>query len=233
MQLTKTEYKNLTFYTRPRSDKFIIQEVLEDNYKYITEEDIKDIDTIVDIGAHIGVFSIFYSSFVNKIYSYEPFDENYFILQKNIEINEIKNINSFNIAVSKSSEDRLFYQSQETNARHTLLEPPFLSVYLNQKPYKIVKCTTLEEIINTNKIDKSTLLKIDCEGSEYDIILNAKKELFDNIKLILIETHQDNKYKYTYEDLIKKLKEIGFSVKYIPYFQENEFIAGNIIARKE
>ena len=69
------------------------------------EFEIKNNDVVIDIGAHVGLFSLFVSQFCKdgKIYCFEPVKENYEILLDNIDLNKIKNIISLNLAVSKKS----------------------------------------------------------------------------------------------------------------------------------
>ncbi|MEM4098071.1 MAG: FkbM family methyltransferase [Candidatus Micrarchaeaceae archaeon] len=60
------------------------------------------------------------------------------------------------------------------------------------------------------------ILKVDCEGCEYGIVLNAKKETLQKFDQIMIEYH------YGYKNLVRKLKEAGFHVKItVPKFSFN------------
>ena len=57
--------------------------------------DIKDTDIIIDIGGHIGLFSLYASQFCKNglIYSFEPVPENYNLLIDNIQSNDLNQIN--------------------------------------------------------------------------------------------------------------------------------------------
>lgn len=71
---------------------------------------IKHDDIVIDIGSDIGVFSIFASTKTNnKIFAYEPLKESYDLLQKNCQVNGIKNIIYDNLAVSDSTNRIKFY----------------------------------------------------------------------------------------------------------------------------
>ena len=63
---------------------------LAEDYK-ITDFSINDNDIIIDIGAHIGLFSLFASQYCKKgkIYCFEPIKENYDILTENIDLNKL------------------------------------------------------------------------------------------------------------------------------------------------
>jgi tRNA1(Val) A37 N6-methylase TrmN6 len=71
--------------------------LLED-YK-IKKFEIRSNDVIVDIGAHIGIFTIYASQFCNngKIYSFEPVKENYDLLLNNIELNRLEQVKPFEL----------------------------------------------------------------------------------------------------------------------------------------
>ena len=61
-------------------------------------------------------------------------------------------------------------------------------------------------------------MKMDCEGAEYEILLNTKKTIFDMIDKIVCEYHEPNYFgikekAYNPKNLIKHLKENGFDVK--------------------
>ena len=76
----------------------------------INEYDIEDFeinvnDTVIDIGAHIGLFSLLVSQLckTGKILSFEPVRENFDLLVSNLKLNHIEKVLPLNIAVSKNS----------------------------------------------------------------------------------------------------------------------------------
>ncbi|MEM3744721.1 MAG: FkbM family methyltransferase [Candidatus Micrarchaeaceae archaeon] len=78
-----------------------------------------------------------------------------------------------------------------------------------------IKIMTLEDIVKQYRIDNG-ILKIDCEGCEYGIILNAKPETLRKFDQMII------KYHYGYKNMVAKLKEAGFHVKItVPKFSFN------------
>lgn len=229
------EIKELKFKVRLPSDNYIIKEILEDNVKFLPESSLQNLDTIIDVGAHIGVFSIYYSQFAKEVCAYEPFDENYNLLCENIALNNISIIHPYNLAVVGNKKEKvMLYRSEISNARHTLLPPPYCSNYLIQKPYKIVEAISLDEIMRDKK-DKNVLLKLDCEGSEYDIIINSDIQTFNNIKTIIAETHEpeNNLTEYNTSYLIEILKSMNYEVEWRLYFRENQIIVGNLLAIKK
>ncbi len=168
---------------------------------------IKDDTIVIDIGAHIGTFSVFVAKQARNtlVYSYEPCPENYILLRENIKLNNFEgNIKPFKLGVwSKTGKHRLFVHNN-----YTQLAAMYLKKGWKNKKMINIECTTLKNIFTCNKIDKCNLLKIDCEGAEYEILYNTPKEYLKRIETIVAELH----FKDRNEPLKKYLSEIGFQV---------------------
>ncbi len=157
--------------------------------------DIQNKDIIIDIGGHVGLFALYASQFCKKgqIYSFEPVIENYNLFLKNVENNNLTNIKVFNTAVSKSDgKINLFLNSDQ--AAH--------SIFTKSDLFKEVNSITLQKIFEENNIKNCDLLKIDCEGAEYEILENLPIKYFTKIQKIIIECH----FVKTKKDLFNKLK---------------------------
>lgn len=168
--------------------------------------EIKNNDIIVDIGAHIGLFSLFASQFCKsgKIYCFEPIKENYEILLDNIDLNKIKNIIPLNLAVSKENEPVRIYMNSDESAH---------SIFPQGNEFVEVKSTTIEKIFDEQKIENCDLLKIDCEGAEYQIIDSIPEKYFSRINKVIIEYHLIDEKLELYQNLMKKLKDLSFKTK--------------------
>jgi len=70
-----------------------------------------------------------------------------------------------------------------------------------------VPVTTLEKIVEDYKINEG-VLKLDCEGCEYEIILDTNDNILRHFDYIMMEYH------YGFESLRQKLKNVGFRVNY-------------------
>ena len=120
-------------------------------------------DVIIDIGAHIGLFTLYASQYCKNgtIFCFEPMDENYDLLVDNITQNNLKNVKLFKSAVSKSESTITIYRNKD-DAGHGMFR--FTSHALK------VDSISLKKIIDENSINQCNLIKIDCEGAEYDIL---------------------------------------------------------------
>jgi FkbM family methyltransferase len=167
--------------------------------------EIKSDDIVIDIGAHAGFFSLKASQTCTrgKILSFEPFPNNFEILKKNLELNNISNIYPKNIAVSKDvGKCKLYLGHDSTN-----------SIVKQKEHFIEVSTTTLEKIFDDNKLTHCNLLKLDCEGSEYEILFSTNPSIFKKIKKICMEYHVIPESKYTVEELILFLENNNFIVK--------------------
>ena len=169
---------------------WIIQEYNKPDYQ-ILENDI-----IIDIGAHIGLFSLYVSQFCKrgKIFSFEPIDENYKLLLENIKLNKIENIIAVQKAVSGDEKTIKIYLNEDQAAH---------SAYSHGDSFIETESISLKEIIDVNSIKKCNFLKIDCEGAEYGILKSVPDEYFKAIMKIGMEYH----FSDTKSNLLKELKE--------------------------
>jgi len=167
--------------------------------------EIKENDTIIDVGGHIGLFMLFCEQFCHKgkIYCFEPASDNYKIFLDNTKLNNFKNIFPFNIAVSKQDGKIPLYLNDDTSGH---------SIFLKNSNSIQVDSITLQKIFDLNNIKKCNLLKLDCEGSEYEIIDSLPESYFSMIDKMIIEYHFAEKYPKLLINLIKKLELTSFSV---------------------
>ena len=183
----------------------------------IDDYGITENDTVIDIGAHIGLFSLRVSNFCTKgkIFSYEPIKDNFECLISNIKLNQLEHVLPFNLAVSSnSSELDIFLNDDESG--HSIF---------SEKNKKItVNSISLKEIFDQNNIKICKLLKLDCEGSEYSIIDALPLEYFKRIDNIVIEYHlADTKPEYS-KKLINKIKNAGFTIETKPHYNDMGFL---------
>lgn len=166
---------------------------------------INNDDTVIDIGAHIGLFALFASQFCKDgmIYCFEPVKENYDILLYNLQLNHIKNVKPHNIAVSHHIGTVTIFLNDDESGH---------SMYVTSKKSITVQSNSLQNIIESNKIEKCNFVKIDCEGEEYEIINSLPVEYFEKIQKMCIEYHFVDEKPYLLKDLTVKLKGLSYDV---------------------
>lgn len=181
-------------------------------------KDLKKIEnepTIIDVGAHIGSFSVFMAiKFDNaKVFAFEPNPDNFELLHENIEINRLENkIFPFEVAVDSEEGNRAkFYLHPDNLGMHSLLyRKPKSPRYEQKKRIIEVETISLKEIFEKNRISKCDLLKMDCEGCEYNVLYGTPKDILEKIKIITIECHPEGDKK----ELKKYLEQSGFITEF-------------------
>ncbi len=209
--LTKENYiyqfnmrNGMKYLFRARTfDRAVIREIhLEDEYR-LNYFILPDHSIIIDIGAHIGIFSIYCSKMSKKIYAYEPVTSNYYLLKKNINLNSLgAKIIPLDSAISDEQENLRIFLSNENMATH--------SIFKKSKDYMDFKAITLEDVIIENKIHKCDLLKIDTEGAEYKILFGLPNKYFERIERIFLEYH-DFTENHQHGEIIELLKKKGYN----------------------
>ena len=91
-----------------------------------------------------------------------------------------------------------------------------------------VESTSLQKIFEENKISSCKLLKLDCEGAEYEIIDSLPSEYLDKIQNIVMEYHSADTKPELVKNLIQKIKNAGFKIKTRPHHDDMGFL----VARK-
>lgn len=175
-------------------DENIIKDELNDIYKIP-----KNSKLVIDIGANIGVTSLMCAKQGAFVYAFEPEILNFDVLKYNVKINNFYNkIICINKGVGKSNKlTELFIHPSNSGATSSYLEQKGL----NKENYQIVEFISINTVFDFYDINYCDLLKMDCEGSEKDIINDLYEELINKIGQISVEFHD----KKIMNDLIKKL----------------------------
>ena len=183
--------------------------------------EINSSDIIIDVGAHIGLFSLLVSQFckTGKIFSFEPIRENFDLLVSNLALNHIENVFPFNVGVSKKSGKLNLFLNNDQSAH---------SIFPKGSESITVEATSLQKIFDEKQISSCKLLKLDCEGAEYDIIDSLPVEYLDKIQNMAIEYHLADTKPELIKNLILKIKNAGFKIKTGPHYNDMGFL----IARK-
>ena len=174
---------------------------------------IRTPQNIIDVGAHIGLTSIYYSlKYPNaKIIAIEPEKDNYQMLLKNT--SEYKNIIPINSAVSNTKTE-MFIIGKESYAKDRYLKSAEYHLS-SEKAVHAEKITTslIDDIIKNYNIDYIDILKIDVEGSEKEIFENNYDLWLSKVKILVFEQH-DYKIHGSSKSIFKALCNYNFYYLY-------------------
>ena len=155
---------------------------------------------MIDIGANIGDTAIYFILMgAKKVIGLEPSQEIFKHAEKNLKLNNLSSqINLFLAGCSNSKTSiELDYAEQ--------ISKNIENSKIISNDIKKIPTLSLEDIITDYTNDK-LILKIDCEGCEYDNILNTSDHILKKFDQIQIEYHSG------YSNLKKKLEKCGFKV---------------------
>lgn len=219
----------LHFITRSNPISFEVPQSLYPVFKEIFMEDVYNIASvaevlplspvIIDIGANAGFFDIllFSKKTGAVIYAYEPLPDNISQLQKLISVNKAlaKKLHFYQQAVTgmpKQSIDLYI----EAEAQSSVVASIFSNFDKRNTKKITVPCITLADIILQNNLAEIDVMKIDCEGSEYDILYNTDPALIRRAKLLLIEVHDLDNDRNNITSLNNHLVQIGYFTSHHP-----------------
>ncbi len=197
----------LGFYITHHLDAHVIFEIFINRDYYLKLDRVK---TIFDIGAHVGIASIFLSTNYPSasIYAFEPNNKSYRRLKKNLKYNKISNVKVFNWAiVGKSTPKRTLFVDSKSGMSTMFGRSDKELISAKQT----VTTKTLSKVLKAEKIKSVDLVKMDCEGAEYEILLGLNPSAYRQFKAFVIEYHDDIT-EHTHQDLIDIFKKNSYQV---------------------
>jgi FkbM family methyltransferase len=195
---------------RGAMDIWAVKETFLDAFYARYGAPIQDGWTVVDIGAGIGDFSIYaaYNHPNTLVYAYEPFPESYQLLIKNLTQNAVSNVVAFEEAVW-CCEGKLVLDLSEGEPLQITSSDSLQEVKGHERV--TIQAITLEEVLERERIDIVDLLKLDCEGAEYEILMKAPEETLTKIERIIMEYH-DLDEDHAHKKLVPFLEKLGYVV---------------------
>jgi len=160
---------------------------------------LKEGQTIFDIGANIGYYSLLASKRIGdgRIYAFEPVKQTFERLTKNVKINNFKNIKVNNLAVSNEEGTVDIYVA---NSKNTGTSSITNHMHFNGDK-QTVKSLTIDHFVKSNNIEAMDIVKIDVEGAEMMVIEGMEKSLRKFNPIVMIEL------------IDERLKAAGSSIK--------------------
>jgi FkbM family methyltransferase len=173
----------------------IIGIFIDEDYKFLNVKN----KVVIDIGANIGDSPLYFAlSEAKKVIALEPYPYSFNYALKNVEINNMGGkIMLLNAGYGRDSE--IFVEENKITDLGTDLTP--------STDGKKIKVYSLKTLMYDYNLNDELILKIDCEGCEYNL-LNEDNETLRKFTRIQIEYH------YGYDKIVNKLKECDFDVKY-------------------
>jgi len=175
-------------------------------------------EVIIDIGAHVGTFTVWAASANRqaRVIAVEPFGPNLRYLRQNVAANRLANVTILE-ACCGGTEGTVELQARGPAARNTIYcSDNYGSIF---RAIAQVHVVTLDRIFSEQGIEHCDLLKLDCEGAEYDILYAASETTLARIRRIAMEYHVGMN-QHRPELLAAKLEQCGFTVDLHPPMDE-------------
>lgn len=167
--------------------------------------------TVIDVGAHIGSFTVPMQEWVGasgKVLAFEPMPELFECLRRNVGRASYRNAELYQVALGNQNGKVTFGRNKLNYGACSMVNPM-------GEPVE-VWCRSLDELYVGAPI---SFMKIDCEGAEIDVLRGARQLLTMCRPVLFIET---NSYAFkargiTQADLIHEIVELGYPrIRYFP-----------------
>ncbi len=202
-----------TFQIRNFMDAWIVKEVYLDRDYERYGVALQPGWTVVDIGACLGGFAVFAAKRAPgiSVHAVEPAPDSYRLLCQNLALNHVTNVAAHPFAVAGASGPLTLY-TFEDHAEQNSMMPTRAS---GEPTAVAVEGLTLADLFERLAIARCDFLKIDCEGAEFEMLLNTPPELFTRIRHICMEYH-DSVTAFSHADLLRRFESLGLEVKRFP-----------------
>lgn len=161
---------------------------------------IKPGNTVYDIGANVGFYTLLSSVLVGpkgKVIAFEPLPRNVFLLTKHMQINHCPNVTIYQYAVSDNTGEACFNPSSNPCMGH-----------LSEGGEIKVKTVALDELILLGDVPPPEVLKIDVEGAEDRVLRGAEHTINRHKPIIFLSTHSPK----VHHSCCERLKTLEYSL---------------------
>ena len=183
----------------------LFAEVIQHNAYKVEAHHVRN-RSVIDVGANMGMFSILSSALgATQVLACEPIGGTVEKLTKNVYTCGFDSVvEPVRAAITGVKQGYLSMGVQSDSGKNTL--------YGTSSQHELVPTITLAELV-ARTTQPEVFLKMDCEGSEYDILLDSEPHVFDKIKAVAIEIHGDLHPIHRGVELIQnRLAQLGFQL---------------------
>jgi FkbM family methyltransferase len=184
-------------------------------------------DTVVDIGANLGIFSVWAATRAKgvRVISLEPSPRMFRFLLQNLSRNGLRQVVAVQAACGGETGTAVLYSYgfEEGNS----LYPRNIRGKVF-RPQDQVEVLTLDDVFRRHEVEVCNLLKLNCEGGEYEILLKASKETLRRVRKMSMVYHL-GLHDHGPEEMVGFLRQHGFEVTYSPPYDE---LGGYLYARR-
>jgi FkbM family methyltransferase len=162
----------------------IVQQFDQDFYYFLKgQEDLN----IIDLGANVGLFSLYASPIAEKIYAVEPTPSHFSLLKELVELTERTNIEPLNLAIGMEDGESEFFVHEGNSTMNSFVKH---TTNPHSETSVLVKTKTLNSLIDSLGLDTVGFVKMDIEGFENQVIFEPSfEEAVSKIDAMYVEVH--------------------------------------------
>jgi FkbM family methyltransferase len=172
-----------------------------------------DCRTIIDAGANVGIFSLWAAKQIPRarIIALEPFPDTFAALRHNILANHFEDrIQTIQMGLAAQSGERFMDPGENGSPQVAMLPQDENRAAKNVIP---VACFSLGDLLKQYDLTGVDLLKMDIQGSEWEVLLSTPRSTLQLIRRIQVEYHEVNeRFGYTPEQLFAHLASAGYEL---------------------
>lgn len=176
-------------------------------------------DVLWDIGANIGIYSLFAAIRGVRVFAFEPSPTNFWLLNQNVVLNNFENVTCMSLAIAKKTEVAGFKVD---------LSPAAAGV--NQVSSKItsllVQTYSIDDLVLSMNFDAPRFLKLDVDGNELEILQGGIRVLsLPSTRAVMCEVDESDRA--TTSEIHALMKSAGFQTvitRHPPYFDQNYYL---------
>ena len=176
----------------------------------------------LNIGCHIGTVALPISKYVEKVTAIEAYPLTFEHLNENIKINNIKNIQVFNLAIGDENKKIYFLDDENiriknnTGGMHVITDDDILKKRLSSNIHSKKYSNEMKKLDDLN-ISNFDILLADVEGKEYELLKGGKNKITKYKPIIIVEIWNNNKrnlesMQTTNDEIINYIINLGYKL---------------------
>ena len=176
----------------------------------------------LNIGCHIGTVALPISKYIEKVTAIEAYPLTFKHLEEHIKINNIKNIQVFNLAIGDENKKIYFLDNENiriknnTGGMHVITDDDISNKRLSSNIHSKKYSNEMKKLDDLN-ISNFDILLADVEGKEYEVLKGGKNKIIKYKPIIIVEIWNNNKrnlesMQTTNDEIINYVINLGYKL---------------------
>ena len=190
----------------------------EHKYKELMKSLIQPGDTVLDIGTHVGYYTLMFAKWVSKtgkVFAFEASGDTYKKLDRNIQLNRFESVVAVNAAASDKDEERDFYIFNDVDIGWNSLYP-----HCENAQKEKIRSIDVGRFVQNVCLPPPQLIKIDVEGHEPAVLKSLRSILevsSDISPHVFVESNELtlSAARYTPDDIFRYMHDLSYRAYYI------------------